>query len=189
MIHSSVVRWNSEGWNIEMLADSPELYVDSLIAALPGSVYSPSKLGCFGTVAYQQWIIISYIFSLDLHSLHFKLGHIISALRIRQILTVFICCNRNGSHQVDVTFLPSYKTEDYTSHWPVLKEYSWSVMLCDRDALSSLPMTILLLTHTVILRNRGQQTHYLSHDKKKQLLVLKLHWYIFGPLRDRDLTL
>lgn len=68
MIHSSEFRWNGEGWNIGMLAGSPELCVDSLGAAL---FIAPQSLVVLAQpVAYKQWIIISYIFSLELaHSI------------------------------------------------------------------------------------------------------------------------
>lgn len=54
-----------------MLAGSPELWFDSLCSALPSSVYSHSKLGCFGTARGLQAMNYNFLyFSLELtHSI------------------------------------------------------------------------------------------------------------------------
>lgn len=98
MIHNSVVRWGSEGWNIVILADSPELCIDSLGAALTSSVYNPSKLGCFGTASASHTMNYRFLHFLSgPHSLHFKLCHVISALCGCQTLTFHIWWKRNGN--------------------------------------------------------------------------------------------
>lgn len=85
-----------------MLAGSPELHVDSLRAALPDSVYSPSQLGCFGTVGGLQAVNYNFLHSLcGALSHHFKSCHITCTLCCCQLLTFPIWSNRNTHQQTE----------------------------------------------------------------------------------------